>query len=56
MNKTKLRKALKYSINQREELRSFLEDNKIGLSNNRAENTIQSFSVARCNWLFTNIV
>ena len=56
MDKTKLSEALKYSINQEEKLRVYLEDGRIEISNNRAENAIRPFCVGRRNWLFTNTV
>ena len=56
VDKTKLSEALKYSINQEEKLRVYLEDGRIEISNNRAENAIRPFCVGRRNWLFTNTV
>lgn len=56
VDKTKLSEALKYSINQEEKLRVYLEDERIEISNNRAENAIRPFCVGRRNWLFTNTV
>ena len=56
VDKTKLSEALKYSINQEEKLRVYLEDGRIEISNNRAENAIRPFCVGRNNWLFTNTV
>lgn len=56
VNKTKLSEALKYSINQEEKLRVYLEDGRIEISNNQAENAIRPFCVGRRNWLFANIV
>ncbi|QUN13012.1 transposase [Clostridium sp. C1] len=47
MDKTKLSEALKYSINQEEKLRVYLEDGRIEISNNRAENAIRPFCVGR---------
>ena len=41
-----------YARNQKETLLRFLEDGRIPLSNNAAENAIQSFVVGRKNWLF----
>ncbi len=46
MDKTKLSEALKYSINQEEKLRVYLEDGRIEISNNRAENAIRPFTSA----------
>ena len=47
VDKTKLSEALKYSINQEEKLRVYLEDGRIEISNNRAENAIRPFCVGR---------
>lgn len=56
VDKTKLSEALQYSINQEEKLRVYLEDGRIEISNNRAENAIRPFCVGRRNWLFFNTV
>ena len=56
VDKTKLSQALTYSINQEENLRLCLEDGRIEISNNRAENSIRPFCVGRRNWLFSNTV
>lgn len=56
VDKTKLSQALTYSINQEENLRLYLEDGRIEISNNRAENSIRPFCVGRRNWLFSNTV
>lgn len=56
VNKTKLSESLKYSINQEEKSRVYLEDGRIEISNNRAENAIRPFCVGRRNWLFANTV
>ena len=56
MDKTKLSEALKYSINQEDKLRVYLEDGTIEISNNRAENAIRPFVVGRKQWLFSNTV
>lgn len=52
----KYSEAFKYSINQEEKLRIYLEDGRIEISNNRAENAIRPFCVGRRNWLFANTV
>ncbi len=52
--KSKLGEALKYAVNQKQYLLSFLEDGRIELSNNRAENSIRPFVISRKNWLFCN--
>ena len=41
-----------YARNQKEALLRFLEDGRIPLSNNAAENAIRPFVVGRKNWLF----
>jgi transposase len=56
VGQTKLSKALTYSINQEENLRFYLEDGRIEISNNRAENSIRPFCVGRRNWLFSNTI
>ena len=53
---TKLSKALTYSINQEKSLRFYLEDGRVEISNNRAENSIRPFCVGRRNWLFSNTI
>ena len=49
-----LQKGLTYARNQKEPLMRFLDDPRIPLSNNRAENAIRPFVVGRKNWLFCN--
>ena len=56
VGQTKLSKALTYSINQEESLRFYLEDGRVEVSNNRAENSIRPFCVGRRNWLFSNTI
>ncbi len=51
---SKLADAITYSVNQRTLLNAFLEDGRIELSNNRAENAIRPFVVGRKNWLFSD--
>ncbi len=51
---SKLADAITYSINQRSTLNTFLEDGRIELSNNRAENAIRPFVVGRKSWLFSD--
>ena len=50
----KLRKALTYAINQKENLSKFLEDGRIPLTNSKAERSIRPFAVHRKNWLFAD--
>jgi transposase len=49
-----LGKALAYTKNQRKYLRTFLQDGRLELSNNRAERSIRPFVIGRKNWLFSN--
>ena len=51
---TSLKDALTYAKNQKEYLMHFLDDSRIPLSNNRAENAIRPFVIGRKNWLFCN--
>jgi transposase len=48
----KLKKALTYSLNQREYLCAFLDHGEIEISNNQVENAIRPIVVGRKNWLF----
>ena len=41
---------------QEENLRFYLEDGRVEVSNNRAENSIRPFCVGRRNWLFSNSI
>lgn len=44
------------SINQEENLRFYLEDGRIEVSNNRVKNSIHPFCIGRRNGLFSNTV
>ena len=48
----KLKKAITYSMNQREYLCAFLDHGEIEISNNQVENAIRPIVVGRKNWLF----
>ena len=48
----KLKKAITYSLNQREFLSAFLDHGEIEISNNQVENAIRPVVVGRKNWLF----
>ena len=48
----KLKKAITYSLNQREFLCAFLDHSEIEISNNQVENAIHPIVVGRKNWLF----
>ena len=50
----KLKKAVTYSLNQREYLCAFLDHGEIEISNNQVENAIRPIVVGRKNWLFCN--
>lgn len=47
-------KAVSYAINQKESLKRYLEDERLELSNNRAERAVKPFVIGRKNWLFAN--
>jgi len=51
---SKLGEAITYSVNQKASLCTFLEDGRIELSNNRAENAIRPFVLGRKGWLFAD--
>ena len=46
----KTRDGLKYSLNQEEYLKVFLEDGRIPIDNSAAERAIRPFTVGRANW------
>ena len=48
-----LLKAVNYSLNQEAELRVYLEDGRLEISNNLCENALRPFCVGRRNWLFS---
>ena len=52
--KSLLGKAFTYAKNQEANLRNYLKDGKLELSNNRAERAIKPFVIGRKNWLFAN--
>jgi len=52
--KSLLGTAVTYGLNQWEKLTRFLEDGRIELSNNRAEQNIRPFVIGRKNFLFCN--
>lgn len=49
---SKLEEAARYSINQKQQLREFLDNGEVPISNNLAENAIRPFTLGRKNWLF----
>ena len=52
--KGKLTDAVRYALNERKYLYTFLENGDVPIDNNRAENAIRPFAVGRRNWLFSN--
>jgi len=53
-NQVPLKKAIKYTLNQKEYFMNFLLDGRIPLTNNRSENSIRPVAVARKNFLFSD--
>lgn len=51
---SKLGEAVKYALNQKDALGTFLKDGRIEISNNRAENAIRHFVMGRKAWLFAD--
>lgn len=49
-------KAVKYYINMRSELYTFLEDGHVDISNNLAERTVKPFVIARKNFMFCKTI
>jgi transposase len=54
--KTALGKALHYLHNEWDKLIRYLDDGRLEIDNNLAENTIRPFVVGRKNWLFSQSV
>ena len=52
--KNKLVDAVRYTLNEKKYLYTFLEDGNVPIDNNRAENAIRPFALGRKNWLFSN--
>ena len=52
--KSALGKAIHYLLEQWPHLTRYLEDDRLELSNNRAERSIKPFVMGRTNWLFAN--
>ena len=50
----KLKEAVTYAISQDKELREFLNDGRIPLTNSKCERAIRPFAVHRKNWLFAD--
>lgn len=53
---SKLEDAVRYSMNQEQQLTAFLDSPEVPISNNLAENAIRPFVVGRKNWLFCDSV
>ena len=49
---SKLEEAVRYSLNQNQQLTAFLGNGEVPISNNLAENAIRPFTLGRKNWLF----
>ena len=49
---SKLEEAVRYSLNQKQQLTAFLSNGEVPISNNLAENAIRPFTLDRKNWLF----
>jgi len=45
-----LEEAVRYSLNQKQSLMAFLDNGKVPISNNLAENAIRPFTLGRKNW------
>ena len=52
----KLKEALTYAENQKENLIKFLDDGRIPMTNSKAERAIRPFAVHRKNWLFADSI
>ena len=52
----KLKEALIYAENQKENLIKFLDDGRVPLTNSKAERSIRPFAVHRKNWLFADSI
>lgn len=52
--KNNLVKAIRYALNEKKYLYTFLQNGNVPLDNNRAENAIRPFAIGRKNWLFSN--
>lgn len=53
---SKLEDAVRYSLNQKQQLMAFLDSAEVSISNNLADNAIRPFVVGRKNWLFCDSV
>ena len=53
---SKLEDAVRYSLNQKQQLMAFLDHGEVPISNNLAENAVRPFVMGRKNWLFCDSV
>ncbi|MGC3833805.1 IS66 family transposase [Moritella viscosa] len=51
--KSKLGKAMSYSLNQFKKFQRYLEDDLLSINNNRAERAVKSFVICSKAWLFS---
>ena len=51
-NKDSLAQAIRYAMARREALSAFLDDGRLEIDNNRAENSLRAVALGRKNWLF----
>lgn len=49
-------KAVLYALKQKDNLKRYLDDGRLEMTNNRAERAIKPFVIGRKNWLFCNTV
>jgi len=56
LDKTRLGKAITYTLNQWDNLSRFLEDGRLEIHNNASEQAIRPFTVARKNFMFCDTV
>jgi hypothetical protein len=51
-DKSKMREAIVYAVNQQSRLLNYLNDGRVEISNNLAERSIRPFTIGRNNWIF----
>ncbi|NCD34775.1 MAG: transposase [Spartobacteria bacterium] len=49
-----LGKEIGYALNQEQALRTYLQDGRLNIDNNTAENAIRPLALGRKNWLFAD--
>ena len=52
----RMKKAIRYAVNQESNLRRFLTDGNIPCDNGHVERVIRSYSIGRANWLFADTI